>query len=158
MTDLRQVFDDLVRFETMLWAAIDERLQAECGLTLSNVNAMLIIDATPECRVFDIAKALAITVGGTSQAVDRLEKAGYCVRSAHPSDRRSSIVELTSLGLDALRRAEPVFDDELTRLLRAPLPGEGLRNLAGALNTLRHSATRSPDPAPRTPPTPTPTP
>ena len=32
MTDLRRVFDDLVRFETILWGAIDARLQEECGV------------------------------------------------------------------------------------------------------------------------------
>jgi DNA-binding MarR family transcriptional regulator len=37
---------------------------------------MLVIDATPLCRVHDIARAVAITVGGASQAVDRLESAG----------------------------------------------------------------------------------
>ena len=61
MTDLRQVFDDLVRFETILWGAIDGRLQEECGVGLASLNAMLVIDATPLCRVHDIARAIAIT-------------------------------------------------------------------------------------------------
>ena len=67
MTDLRQVFDDLVRFETILWGAIDARLQEECGVGLASLNAMLVIDATPLCRVHDIARAVAITVGGASR-------------------------------------------------------------------------------------------
>ena len=86
MTDLRQVFDDLVRFETILWGAIDARLQEECGVGLASLNAMLVIDATPLCRVHDIARAVAITVGGASQAVDRLESAGLCARRANPSE------------------------------------------------------------------------
>ena len=89
MTDLRQVFDDLVRFETILWGAVDGRLQDECGVGLASLNGMLVIDATPLCRVHDIARAVAITVGGASQAVDRLESAGLCARRANPSDRRS---------------------------------------------------------------------
>ena len=141
MTDLRKTFDDLVRFETMLWAAIDAKLQDGCGLTLSSFNVMLIVDATPECRVLDIAEALAITVGGTSQAVDRLEAAGHCARRPHPSDRRSSIVELTPDGVKLLRRAEPFFDDELARLIAAPLSSADLTRLAGALDKLRRSAT-----------------
>ena len=71
MSDLRQVFDDLVRFETILWGAVDGLLQEECGVSLASLNAMLVIDATPLCRVHDIARAVAITVGGASQAVDR---------------------------------------------------------------------------------------
>lgn len=140
MTDLRQVFDDLVRFETILWGAIDGRLQEECGIGLASLNAMLVIDATPLCRVHDIARAIAITVGGASQAVDRLESAGLCARRANPSDRRSSIVELTPQGTELLRFAAPVFDRELDRLLQAPLPSTALTHLADALGTLRRSA------------------
>jgi MarR family transcriptional regulator, organic hydroperoxide resistance regulator len=140
VTDLRQVFDDLVRFETILWGAVDGRLQEECGIGLASLNAMLVIDVTPLCRVQDIARAVAITVGGASQAVDRLESAGLCARRANPSDRRSSIVELTSEGTELLRTAAPVFDGELERLLRAPLPGTALAQLADALGVLRRSA------------------
>jgi DNA-binding MarR family transcriptional regulator len=139
MTDLRQVFDDLVRYETLLWAAVDDRLQRDAGLSLGSFNVMLIIDSAPSCRVFDIAQALVITVGGSSQAVDRLEKSGWCIRKPHPTDRRSSIVELTAQGKDLLARATPVFDDELERLLRAPLASSSLAQLATGLRTLRHS-------------------
>ena len=135
MTDLRQVFDDLVRFETIMWGAIDARLQEECGVGLASLNAMLVIDSTPLCRVQDIARAVAITVGGASQAVDRLEAAGLCARRANPSDRRSSIVELTPEGLELLGIAAPVFDRDLDRLLRTPLPVTDLTHLADALST-----------------------
>ena len=140
MTDLRRVFDDLVRFETILWGAVDARLLAECGVGLAPLNAMLVIDATPLCRVQDIARAVAITVGGASQAVDRLESAGLCARRANASDRRSSIVELTPAGTELLGIAAPVFDRELDRLLRAPLPDTNLAHLADALSALRRSA------------------
>ena len=149
MSDLRQVFDDLVRFETILWGAVDGLLQQECGVSLASLNAMLVIDATPLCRVQDIARAVAITVGGASQAVDRLESAGLAARRANPSDRRSSIVELTPEGAELLRIAAPVFDRELDRLLRAPLSATALTDLAGALSTLRRSAaTQAGNPAP----------
>jgi DNA-binding MarR family transcriptional regulator len=145
VADLRQVFDDLVRFETILWNEVDGRLQEECGVGLASLNGMLVIDATPHRRVHDIARAVAITVGGASQAVDRLESAGLCVRRANPSDRRSSIVELTPKGKKLLRIALPVFDRELDRLLRAPLPGTALTHLADALSTLRRSAATQAD-------------
>lgn len=147
---LRQVFDDLVRFETMLWTAIDERLRAECGLTLVSFNAMLIIEETPACRVLDIAQAMAITVGGASQAVDRLERAGWCVRKANPADRRSSVLELTRGGKSLLRRASPVFDQELDRLLRAPLPVGDLDRLGAILGVLRKAAGTQHAPGPTT--------
>ena len=95
------------------------------------------------CRVFDIARALEITVGGTSQAVDRLAKAGWCARTSHPTDRRSSLVELTADGTAVLRAAAPFFDEELERLLAAPLSGAALARLAESLRALRHSAAPS---------------
>jgi DNA-binding MarR family transcriptional regulator len=137
---LGKVFDELVRFETILWGAVDERLQEECGIGLASLNGMLVIDATPLCRVHDIARAVAITVGGASRAVDRLESAGLCARRANPPDRRSSIVELTPKGKELLGIATPVFDRELDRLLRAPLPARALTQLAHTLSTLRRSA------------------
>src|SRR4051794_33511459 len=100
--DLRKVFDDLVRFQILLWNTIDARLNRECGVGLGSLNVMMVIAATPSCRVFDIARALEITVGGTSQAVDRLEGAGRCLRRPNPADRRSSILELTPDGQDLL--------------------------------------------------------
>lgn len=84
--------------------------------------------------MFDIAQVLAITVGGTSQAVDGLEKSGLCVRAPHPADRRSSIVELTPVA-----RATPVFDAELQRPLQVSLTKPGAATLADSLRTLRRS-------------------
>ena len=137
---LRQVFDDLVRFETILWGELDARLRKESGLTLGALNVRMVIQATPGCRVLDIAQALAITVGGVSQAVDRLEAAGHAARTANPADRRSSILELTARGQALLEQAYPVFDRELKRLLQDPLPAAALPPLAEALGLLRQAA------------------
>ena len=137
MTDLRRVFDDLVRFETILWNTIDARLQRECAVSLSSLNAMLVIDSTPSCRVQDIARAVAITVGGASQAVDRLEAAKLCARRPNPRDRRSSVLELTLAGQELLANAGVVFDRELETFLRAPLGERSLGQLAAALAIAR---------------------
>jgi hypothetical protein len=50
---------------------------------------------------------------------------------------RSSIVELTPEDKELLGIVGLVFDRELDRLLRAPLPGAALTQLAGTLGTLR---------------------
>jgi DNA-binding MarR family transcriptional regulator len=142
--DLRKVFDDLVRFETVLWGTIDARLRRDHDFTLGGLNVLMVVDATEQCRVYDIAQALAITVGGTSQGVDRLEKAGLCARRPNPEDRRSSIVELTPAGRTILEAARVTFDDELERLLRVPLSADALTQFAGALATVRRAAVTSP--------------
>lgn len=139
MVDLRRVFDDLVRFETVLWAEVDARLRRECELPLGSLNVMMVVDATTQCRVYDIARALEITVGGVSQAVDRLVAAGRCVRRANPADRRSSIVELTAVGHTLLGKAVTVFDEELDRLFRPPLTSGDLEHLGTTLAALRQA-------------------
>lgn len=138
--DLRQVFDDLVRFETVLWNGLDARLRQEADVTLGSFNVLLIVDATPSCRVYDIANAVAITVGGASQAVDRLEKLGLVERRANPGDRRSSIVVPTSAGREKLASAGAVFDRELAKWLRDPLSRTGLTQFGGTLAKLRAAA------------------
>jgi DNA-binding MarR family transcriptional regulator len=135
--NLRRVFDDLVRFETDLWNQIDARLRDECGVDLGTVNVLLVLDRTRSCRVQDVATALSITVGGASQAVDRLERRGFCVRTANTADRRSSIVDATAAGRAALRRARPVFDRELDARFAHPLPAATLSQLADTLGALR---------------------
>ncbi|MCX4817453.1 MarR family winged helix-turn-helix transcriptional regulator [Streptomyces sp. NBC_01239] len=146
--DLRQLFDDLVRFETDLWNGIDARLRQDCGVTLGGLNVLLVVERAGSCRVNDIAAALSITVGGASQAVDRLERAGHCTRRPHPADRRSSIVELTAEGGELVRESGPVFDSELTTRLSTPLPPTALGHLADALAVLRAATQRNPDDAP----------
>jgi DNA-binding MarR family transcriptional regulator len=144
--DLRQLFDDLVRFETDLWNGIDTRLRRDCGVPLGNLNVMMVIEQTSSCRVNDIAAALSMTVGGASQAVDRLEKVGHCARSASPTDRRSSIVAVTDSGRAALAEAGPVFDEELRHRLGGPLSPAALGHLGTALATLRAATPRAPAP------------
>ncbi|KPH97931.1 transcriptional regulator, MarR family [Actinobacteria bacterium OK006] len=140
--DLRRVFDDLVRFETILWNTLDARLRQECGVPLGSLSVLLAVSTTPSCRVQDIAGALAITVGGASQAVDRLEKLGHCLRRPNPADRRSSLVDLSPSGKRLLETASSVFDRELDTHLRKPLSQSALAHLAPALATLRNSAAR----------------
>ena len=102
--DLRQVFDDLVRFETELWNAVDARLRSETGVPLGTFNLLLVVESTGACRVNDIAEKLAITVGGASQAVDRIEQKGLCKRQQDSADGRSSIARLRAA---ASRRNRP---------------------------------------------------
>jgi MarR family transcriptional regulator, organic hydroperoxide resistance regulator len=98
MEDLKQLFSDLIRFETDLWNAIDARLRAEHNLPLLKFEPMQVIAGRPSCRAYDIAGALSLTTGGVSKLVDSIEASGYCKRRPNPDDRRSSIIELTPAG------------------------------------------------------------
>ena len=137
MSDLRQVFNDLIRFEIELWNAVDTRLKREFDLPMTHFEPMSVMDRLPKCRVYDIATELGITTGGTSKLVDRIEASGYCRRLPNPDDRRSSLLELTPQGRRLYAEAGQAFDDELERRLGAAVPERTLRQFATTLARLR---------------------
>ena len=136
---LYPVFSTLTRLETELWDALDERLRQECGVPLGRCEAMLVMEAEGACRVFDIATALSITVGGASKLVDRIEAAGYCLRKANPEDRRSSLLELTPEGAGLARKARTVLDAELALRFFPVLNDEEIETLTNLLTRLRRA-------------------
>jgi len=137
MDDFRQLFSDLIRFETELWNAVDARLRAEHGLPLHKFEPMQIIERTPDCRVFDIADALSLTTGGVSKLVDSIEASGYARRRPNPEDRRSSIIELTPTGVRLLGKATRTFEAELQERLGSVLSERAMRQFTSALARLR---------------------
>ncbi|MFE2553866.1 MarR family winged helix-turn-helix transcriptional regulator [Streptomyces sp. NPDC059355] len=136
MSHITPIFIDLVRVETRLYNAVSARLQAEQGLGLGSFELLEIIDRVPGCRVLDIVGELAITVGAVSKAVDRLVAAGWCLRVAHPQDRRSSVLRLTSAGEVQLAASRPIVESELASLT-ATVPPDDLARIASTLATLR---------------------
>lgn len=137
MSDLRQVFGDLVRVETALWNAVDNRLRADCGLPLGRYESMTVIDRRESCRVNDIAADLIITVGAVSKLVDRIADTGHCVRRRDPADARSSIIELTDAGRTLLAQAHGVVETELAERVEGVVSRRALADLASTLADLR---------------------
>jgi DNA-binding MarR family transcriptional regulator len=142
MTDLGQLFDDLIRFEIELWNAVDARLRAEFQLTMGSFDTMRVIGRLGSCRVQDLAQELSITVGGVSKVIDRIEASGYCERRSNPDDRRSSIIELTPNGQDLLVAASAAFRSELQIRLGDVLPARALEQLSASLAKLRAAGAR----------------
>jgi DNA-binding MarR family transcriptional regulator len=137
MTDLLDLFHQLVRFETELWNAVDTRLRGEFDLPLSRLEPMQVIARYPSCRVNDIAEELSITIGGTSKLVDRIEAAGYCIRRANPDDGRSSVIELTAAGRRVLTQATKAFEDELKTRIGSAVSERSLQQLYSSIVKLR---------------------
>lgn len=97
-TELVELFRGVVRLETDLWNRVDAEIKREHDVPLAWLEFLQTIDATEGCRVLDITRALAITVGGASKIVDRLERAGMCRREQNPTDARSNTISLTEAG------------------------------------------------------------
>ncbi|MEV4954016.1 MarR family winged helix-turn-helix transcriptional regulator [Paenarthrobacter nitroguajacolicus] len=138
--DLKTLYHDLVRFETELWASLDQRLRQDCNLQLTWFEIMQLLGNRSGLRVQDVATEFVITVGGTSKVIDRIEKAGFCRRIPNPNDRRSALLALSPLGREKLEQATPIFEDELARTFRATLGDAELRRMAAGLKLLRVNA------------------
>ena len=140
MTDLTSLFTDLVRLETRLYNALDARLKAEHNLPLGQFEFLRFLASRGTARVYDLAHQMAITVGATSKAVDRLEAAGRCRRTANPDDRRSSLVAVTPEGERILAEATPTVEAELQTWVGSVVPADALERLATTLSMLRQRA------------------
>jgi DNA-binding MarR family transcriptional regulator len=97
--------------------------------------------------VLDIVRDVAITVGAASKAVDRVEAAGWCQRSANPNDRRSSYLTLTEAGEQALAAATPTFAAEIADRVAGILSPEDLTRTGLLLAALRRTLEEQERPA-----------
>lgn len=57
----------------------------------------------------EIAEYLGITKQAVSKMVDSLEKSGYVIRQAHPTDKRGRIIVLTERGLLVMKLKEEII-------------------------------------------------
>lgn len=120
----------VIRAQQIFLARVEEVLRP-LGLTFARYELLTLLHFT-RSGALPMAKASArLQVHPTSvtNAVDRLERAGLVRRAPHPTDRRTTLVELTpeghELSLTATRQlnetvfAEPgLADDDLAPLLR----------------------------------------
>lgn len=85
-----------------------------------------------------IGSRLQVHQTSVTNAVDRLEGAGLVVRRPHPTDRRTTLVELTPAGRQVADRATKALNAEV---FEAPgLATQSLRALVDVLAEFRQSA------------------
>lgn len=129
-------FDDLVRCETRLYNALNDVLREQHGVVTSQYEFLRHLRDHPGSRVADLAATFVVGVGATSKGIDRCERNGWLQRVQNPSDRRSSLLELTDAGRELVDAAEATVSARLAELL-APLAPTRLSAAATALAQLR---------------------
>ncbi|MET8611403.1 MarR family winged helix-turn-helix transcriptional regulator [Streptomyces misionensis] len=135
-------FDDLVRCETRLYNALNDRLRERHGIVTSQYEFLRRLRDHPGARVADLATEFAIGIGATSKGIDRLEKRGWVVRRPNPADRRSSLLELTEAGAELVEAAARTFGECLAELMGGTFEGERLAVAARAMGELRAALER----------------
>jgi DNA-binding MarR family transcriptional regulator len=129
---------ELVRLEIALWDRVDARLRESHELSLAFFESLLFISRARggSMRVGDLARALRVTVGGTSKLVDRVERAGLIAREPDPDDRRASRVALTTAGKRKLTAAAKTYEAEVASILHGVLRPEEQRQMSDYVSRL----------------------
>lgn len=129
--------DDLVRCETRIYNAMNDRLRDAHGIVTSQFEFLRFVRDHPGARVADIAGMFAIGIGATSKGTDRLVDRGWVARVPNPGDRRSSLLELTPAGRALVDAAEETFEAGVGTLVGGALTTGQIAGVAEALATLR---------------------
>ncbi|MFC9661632.1 MarR family winged helix-turn-helix transcriptional regulator [Nocardia sp. NPDC127606] len=129
----------LVRAQQIVMARVDEALKPS-GLTFSRYELLQLLSFS-RTGALPMAKASArLQVHPTSvtNTVDRLEAAGLVVRVPHPSDRRATLIEITSAGRKSVAEATAALNAEV--FAEPGLPADQGRDLLRLLAQFRHDA------------------
>jgi MarR family transcriptional regulator, multiple antibiotic resistance protein MarR len=143
-SSLSGLFDDLVRCETRLYNAGNDRLRERHGIVTSQFEFLRFIRDHAGARVADLSAAFAVGIGATSKGVDRLEQRGWVARQANPADRRSSLLVLTAAGQELTGAAERTFEELLGELIGDPVDEAVPRFLATLRAALEAEGTGMP--------------
>lgn len=114
--------------------AIDDFLQEQVGLSLSELELMIHVRSAKEGRkMVDLSAKLRITKAGVTKMVDRLETQGFVRRELLPQDRRVRFIVLTPMGASALKNTRPRLQAWLETRFLDPLSDNDLRAVNRAM-------------------------
>lgn len=108
---------------------------AEFGLTYAEFEVLTVLRREGEpyrLRPSELTRSAFLTSGGTSNVLQRLQRAGYIEREANTGDARSRFVQLTGEGLRVTERALEASAAAHEEVM-AGMPPEDVRAAADAL-------------------------
>ncbi|MCX4097338.1 MarR family winged helix-turn-helix transcriptional regulator [Nocardia sp. alder85J] len=129
----------LVRAQQIVMARVDEALRPT-GLTFSRYELLMLLSFSRSGALPMAVASARLQVHPTSvtNTVDRLEAANLVKRVPHPSDRRATLIEITTAGRDLVGRATADLNDRV--FARPGLPPDRLRLLLTLLAEFRRAA------------------
>lgn len=104
------------------------------GLGLTDAQAVSHLSNSGGLGQTELASMVGITTGATTALIDRLESAGIGHRTAHPTDRRRTVVTLSEKGVALARDGQQLMDKVFDNLVE-----EDLGQLVTSLDTLRQN-------------------
>lgn len=142
-------FGLLLEAHARLVRHLDADLRRSHDLPLQSFEVVLRLGRTPGgcLTAGELGNVVALTSGGATRLIDRLETAGLVERRRNTADRRQVLVCLTDAGRRRLADALPGHLDGLQRYLGDTLPPGELSALAESLRALRDQFVIEPAPA-----------
>jgi DNA-binding MarR family transcriptional regulator len=132
------VFARLLRAYGALRRALEMRLLADHGLTISDYETLLHLSREPEGRLrrVDLAERLLLTPSGITRLLEGLQRCGLVDKANCASDARVSYAVLTEAGRVRVEEAAAGVADALHDLLGTRLDPGQLELLGGLLARL----------------------
>jgi len=91
------------------------------GITDVQLNMMMMLAHQAEheggLSQARISEMMLVNRANITSLVDRMEKAGFVIRTAADGDRRYNIIKLTSKGKRLLEKVEPLYAKEVTKIM-----------------------------------------
>ena len=118
-------------------------LRKEFDVTLPQFDVLSELDhAGQQLTMSQLSEKLMVSNGNVTGVVDRLERNGYVIRQASPSDRRVQHILLTPAGKKKFQEMATIHEQWVKKLF-SDLDAEGLDQLLELLNSTRASVTRN---------------
>ncbi|GGM35686.1 MarR family transcriptional regulator [Longimycelium tulufanense] len=129
----------VMRVQQIVLSAVDQVLRP-LGLTFARYEALvlLVFSRRGSLPMRVMGERLQLHPTSVTNIVDRLERDGLVRRTGHPTDRRTTLVEITDSGRDLMKRATEAVTD-----VNFGLPGLTERQteqLTGLLAKVRRAA------------------
>ena len=125
--------------------AVEQRLEDESGLSAQWFEVLIRLARTPgnRLRMSDLAAQTSLSASGLTRCVDRLEAAGFVLREACPSDRRSTYAVLTPEGERRIMVALPLHVRHAVELINEVFSADELNTFNALIRRLRDAVNPS---------------
>jgi DNA-binding MarR family transcriptional regulator len=109
----------LLRMTSQLNARMNRQLQDDCGISLADYDVLVVLSEAPagQCRVFELADALAWEQSRVSHQLARMQRRGLIAREQCPTDARGAFAVITEAGRAAIERAAPAHVETVWQLV-----------------------------------------
>ncbi len=118
--------------------SIDRSLRSAEQIPLNWYDVLIELYEAPDrrLRMHELAERVVLSRSGLTRLVDRLEHAGLLRRETDPQDRRGFYTIITPEGIEAMRRAWPVYAEGILKGFAQHLSEEEAQVLVRTFSTM----------------------